>query len=242
MSKMKPQNLPKLLGRVWQFRSLKLTDLQRIVGAGKMRRFQSGALIFQEGQTSAGMFVLFSGKVHLCKLGPSGQEQIISVIEPVIMFNELAAIDGGSNPFTAMCVDNCLTWNIDHESFLDLVRRYPDPEIGLGLLRVLSARTRMLIGRCDDLSFRPVVARTAKLILDLSKNGEIVIDRRQHPIKDMSARIATVPEAISRSLKTLKEDGYIEYSRTEITVLNPITLADLALLSPFPLEDIQIIT
>jgi CRP/FNR family transcriptional regulator len=239
---MKPQNLAKLLGRVWHFRKLKLTDLQRIVSAGKLRRFRAGTLIFQEDATSAGMFVLFSGKVHLCKLGPTGQEQIISVIEPVIMFNELTAIDGGPNPFTAMCIKDSLTWNIDHEAFLDLVQRYPDPEIGLGLLRILSARTRMLIGRCDDLSFRPVVARTAKLILELSEGGIHVINRRQHPIKEMSARIATVPEAISRSLKTLKEEEYIEYTRMEISVLNSHGLAALAQLSPLSLEEIPIIT
>ena len=239
---MKPQNLAKLLGRVWHFRKLKLTDLQRIVRAGNLRRFRSGELIFQEDSPGAGMFVLFSGKVHLCKLGPLGQEQIISVIEPVIMFNELTAIDGGSNPFTALCGEDSLTWNIEHEAFLDLVRRYPDPEIGLGLLRVLSARTRMLIGRCDDLSFRPVVARTAKLILELSENGDKVIPRRQHPLKEMSARIATVPEAISRSLKSLKEDGFIEFSRTEITVTNTQALADLAQLSPLSMDDIPIIT
>jgi CRP-like cAMP-binding protein len=239
---MKPQNLSKLLGRVWHFRKLKLTDLQRIVTAGKMRRFRSGTLIFQEAEPGAGMFVLFSGKVHLCKLGPSGQEQIISIIEPVIMFNELTAIDGGLNPFTAICVEDSLTWNIDHESFLDLVQRYPDPEIGLGLLRVLSARTRMLIGRCDDLSFRPVVARTAKLLLELSEKGTKIINRREHPIKDMSARIATVPEAISRSLKTLKEEEYIEYTRTEVSVLDSHGLAELAQLSPLSLEEIPVIT
>jgi CRP/FNR family transcriptional regulator len=238
---MNPLNLAKLLGRVWHFRKLKLTDLQLIVSAGNLRRFRSGEMIFQEAAPSAGMFVLFSGKVHLCKLGPSGQEQIISIIEPVIMFNELSAIDGGPNPFTANCVDDCLTWNIDHQAFLDMVRRYPDPEIGLGLLRVLSARTRLLIGRVDDLSFRPVVARTAKLILNLSENGTKVIDRRQNPLKEMSARVATVPEAISRSLKSLQEDQFIEYSRTEITVLDAAALANLALLSPLSLEDIQII-
>lgn len=235
---MRAQNLAKLLGRVWHFRKLKLLDLQRIVSAGKMRRFRAGDTIFEETAAGSGMFVLFSGKVHLCKLGPTGHEQIISVIDPVIMFNEITAIDGGPNAFTAVCVENCLTWNIKHDEFNDLVQRYPDPEIGLGLLRVLSARTRMLIGRCEDLSFRPVVARTAKLLLSLSNNGSIVINRRDHPIKDMSARIATVPEAISRSLKTLKQDEFIECTRAQITVLNVAALYDLALLSPLSMDEI----
>ena len=106
---------------------------------------------------------------------------------------------------------------------------------------MLAARTRALIGRCEDLSFRPVLARTAKLILSLSNNGSIVIDRRDHPIKNMSARIATVPEAISRSLKTLKQDELIEYTRAQITVLNVEALYDLALLSPLSMDEIPLL-
>jgi CRP/FNR family transcriptional regulator len=178
------------------------------------------------------MFVLFRGKVHLCKLSHTGQIQIISVIEPVIMFNEVTAIDGGPNPFTAIAAKDSLTWNISHVAFEDLVRRYPDPDIGLGMLRVLAGRTRMLIDRCEDLSFRPVVARTAKLLLELSNHGDRVINRREHPIKDMAAGIATVPEAISRSLRSFREDQLIECTRTRITILNPASLAEIAWMEP----------
>ncbi len=183
------------------------------------------------------MFVLFSGKVHLCKLSHSGQIQIISIIEPVIMFNEVTVIDGGPNPFTAIAAKDCLTWNITHEAFEDLVRRYPDPEIGLGMLRVLAARTRMLITRCEDLSFRPVLARTAKLLMEISNNGNSVINRREYPIKDMAASIATVPEAISRSLTTLKDEEIIECTRSKITILDVSGLAKLALITPYPFTE-----
>jgi CRP-like cAMP-binding protein len=222
------ETLAKTLGRVWHFRHLKLKDLQLIVSAGQMMRFQAESIIFQETEQSAGMFVLLSGKVHLCKLSPNGQEQIISIIRPVIMFNELTAIDDGPNPYTAIAIENCNTWNIKHQAFHDLVNRYPDPNIGLGLLKILASRTRLLINRCEDLSFRPVLARTAKLMLDLSVGGSNVIDRSEHPIKDMSANIATVPEAISRSLTNLKEDCLVEVTRTHIRVLDVPGLAKIA--------------
>ena len=45
-----------------------------------------------------------------------------------------------------------------------------------------------------------VVARTAKLLLDLSDYGRRPIDRRACSISEMAARISTVPEAISRSM------------------------------------------
>ena len=220
--------LSKVLGRVWHFRHLNLNDLRLIVSAGQMKRFKAGSMIFQETEPSAGMFVLLSGRVHLYKVSLTGQEQIISIIRPVIMFNELTAIDDGPNPYTAIAVDDCNTWNISHEAFLDLVDRYPDPSIGLGLLKILSARTRLLINRCEDLSFRPVLARTAKLLLDLSEGGNLVIDRVDHPIKDLSASIATVPEAISRSLSNLKEEGLVEVNRAQIKILDTNALAAIA--------------
>jgi len=222
----------KLLGRVWHFRHLKPTDLLTIVSSGQLKLYRKDSIIFQESQPSAGMFVLFSGLVHLCKHSLDGQVHLISVIEPVIMFNEVAVIDGGSNPFTAIAVKDCLTWNIKFESFEALVKRYPDPMIGLAMLRVLAMRTRMLLDRCEDLSFRPVLARTAKLILELSDFGATSIDRNKYPIKDLAASIATVPESISRSLSQLSEQELISCTRDQITILKVDELYETAQVEP----------
>lgn len=212
------QDLVNVLGRVWHFRHLSLKDIGAIVSMGAMRRYPEGRIIFHEGDECAGMFVLLRGKVHLCRLGPTSQEQIISTIEPVIMFNEISVIDGGRNPYTARVAKRCLTWNISHADFTELVRRYPDPEIGLGLLRVMAARTRLLINRCEDMSYRPVLARLAKLLLDLSDEGCIEIHRADYPIKTLAAHIASVPEVVSRSLTTLSEQGVILSDRRSISV------------------------
>jgi CRP-like cAMP-binding protein len=50
-------------------------------------------VLFEESQPGAGLFVLLSGRVHLGKTGPSGQHVILTTIEPVIMFNEVAGLD-----------------------------------------------------------------------------------------------------------------------------------------------------
>lgn len=222
----------KLLGNVWHFRHLSVKDLLTIVNSGQLKRYRADAVIFQESNPSAGMYVLFKGKVHLYRLSTSGQVQILSMIEPVTMFNEVTAIDGGPNPYTAMAVKDCLTWNISAESFESLVRRYPDPVIGLAMLRVLAGRTRGLIDLCEDLSFRSVVARIAKLILDLSDGGEKPIDRHDYPIRVLSSSIATVPETISRTLRYLRDRGLIECTRRRITVIKPEGLCREAQLEP----------
>ncbi|NIP44080.1 MAG: winged helix-turn-helix domain-containing protein, partial [Gammaproteobacteria bacterium] len=68
---------------------------------------------------------------------------------------------------------------------------------------------------------RPVLARVAKVILDLSESGEVPIDRIKYTNPKMAALAATVPEAISRSIKTFKSDKIIQASRTKISVLVP---------------------
>jgi CRP/FNR family transcriptional regulator len=228
------RNLPNILKRVWHFRHLSTSDLRTIVSAGRLQRFKTDTFIFQAGEPSAGMFVLLSGKVYLSKLGPTAQEQIIATIVPVIMFNELTVMDCGPNPYTAVAARNCITWNIECQAFQNLVRTYPDPEIGLGLLKILASRTRLLINRCDDLASLPVMARTAKLLLELSSSGKHPIRRQEYPIRDLAAHIASVPEVISRSLKQLKEEGCIDYDRQEITVLDVDHLMELAQIETLP--------
>ena len=77
--------------------------------------------------------------------------------------------------------------------------------MGLGLLNVLATRNRLLMEHYEDLSFRSVVGRTSKLLLDLSRDGQVDIDRQAHPNVELAARVAAGPEAFSRSLSMLRK-------------------------------------
>ncbi len=227
-----PRDLVESLGRVKHFKGLPEADRAEIVNAGQICTFPAGTVICREGDPCAGMFVLLSGHVHLCKLGPQGQQSIVAEIEPVIMFNEVTVLDGGPNLTTAIAVQDCTTWNISHESFQSLMQRYPLVGLARGLLRVMANRTRRLLSQYVDVSFRSVLARSAKLLLELSDNGQRPIDRKQFTNTEMAARISTVPEALSRSLKVFKKNGDIVCTRTSILVKQPKTLERFAQIEP----------
>ena len=217
----------KLLSSVSFFKNLGPADLVRIINSGQLKRYKKDKYIYYKDDPSAGMYVLFTGKVHLCNYGCDGQSQIFSTIEPVTMFNEVTAIDGGPNPATAIAVKDCLTWNIGYEDFENLVRKYPDPVLGLAMMRVLAGRTRELIDLCGDLTFKTVVSRCAKLILELSENGAKSIQRHEFPLADLSALLATAPESVSRSLSWLDKQGLIKTDRTHISVLKTDELLEI---------------
>ena len=223
--------LAERLKRVIHFKNLPLRDRLDIVRSGQIRYVSADTVIFSEEDPCSGMYVLLRGHVHLCRMGPQGQENIIADLSPVIMFNEVALLDGGSNPYTAIAIQNSLIWQISLEAYQNLLERYahePFMQLSLGLLKIMAGRYRELVDHYADLSFLTVPVRLAKLIYEVSKQGQHSIDRRNISINEMAARISTVPEAISRSLNFLKCQGVIETNRLTIRVVDLEELSKLA--------------
>ena len=212
------QSLVGRLGNVPFFKNMPQQALRDIVYAGHVRHYPSNSALFREGEEAAGMHVLFKGQINLCKVGLQGIEYIVHIIKPVIMFNEVTVIDNQPNPVTAIACGDSTTWQVSPEDYRVLMQRYP--EVGLGLLRIMAARNRVLLARYEDLMSRPVLARTAKLLYSLSQGGQQIINRYDHPNQRIAAMAGTVPEAISRSIKVLKENGVIECTRKLITILS----------------------
>jgi len=206
------------LGNVSFFKNMPETALKDIVFAGQIRNYPANATLFREGENAAGMHVLFRGQVNLCKIGLQGIEYIVHIIKPVIMFNEITVIDGQPNPVTAVAAADATTWQVSPEPYQMLMHHYP--EVGLGLLRSLAERNRLLLARYEDLMSRPVLARTAKLLYSLSQFGQQPINRTDHPNSRIAAMAGTVPEAVSRSIRIMKENGVIECTRKSITILS----------------------
>ncbi|MBI9045699.1 MAG: Crp/Fnr family transcriptional regulator [Anaerolineaceae bacterium] len=223
------QSLQKRMHKLKPFKFLSSNDLMTIINSGQIKRVLAGKRLFHEGEACSGLFVLFSGEVHLYKTGPGGQENILSYIKPVIMFNEIAVLDGGVNPVSAQAYKNCVVWRTDKDTFQNGLEHFPS--LGLGLLPIISRRNRQLIKQYSDLAFRSVRERLALLLLDISDHGEIVVDRETYSIQQMASLISTVPVVISRWLGTFREEGYIETTRNEIVVINSDGLSNLVYLN-----------
>jgi len=218
------------MSRLEHFKMLPHRDIQAIVGMGKIRNLEAGTCIFREEEPCSGLFVLLAGQVHLHKLSPEGRDHIMIIVEPVTMFNEVAVLDDGSNPATAIAHRDCRVWHTDAVDFRALLETYPG--LALGMLNVMAARNRWLVSQYEDLSFRTVRSRMAKLLLELSADGQYPINRREHTIDKIAARIATVPEAVSRAITDFRNQGAIASSRSEIRVIDPAMLTTCARVGP----------
>jgi len=103
-----------------------------------------------------------------------------------------------------------------------LLREHPG--IALNIIKVLAGKVRHFVSLVEDLSFRHVTGRVAKLLLEYATNGsEEGKGKGPRPRltqQDMAAMVGTAREVVGRSLKALEEEGAIRMDRHRIAIVN----------------------
>jgi len=205
-----------LLRAVSYFARLDAAALEEVSRSAVSRNYYRGAVLFLEGDPCSGMFIVDEGRVKLYKLSVEGREQVVKLMGPGESFNEVAVLDGGPNPVSAMAVRKSRVWVIDRSTMVQLLARYP--ALSLAVIESLAAHARHLLSLVEDLSLRTVGARLAKLLIAQAEGrGEAP---RRLTQEEMAAQLGTVREMVSRGLRNLEEEGIIRFDRHRIVILD----------------------
>ena len=100
------------------------------------------------------------------------------------------------------------------------------PQVALNVIKVLAARVRDLVSLVEDLSFRQVIGRVAKILLEYAGDGAGSKPRLTQ--QEMAAMVGTAREVVSRSLRALEEEGVIRLERHRIVIMDRESLENLA--------------
>jgi CRP-like cAMP-binding protein len=187
-----------------------LPEISRYVFEKQLRR---GEVVLTEGGEADAMYFVVQGVLKLYKTSAEGKEQIVSLVRPGDFFNEVPLLDGGPAPANVEALSPALLYGIQKTSMGIIVRQYP--AIAGNLLTMLARRIRYLISLVEDLSFRSVSSRVAKILLE-NASGTAVGARLTQ--RDMAALAGTAREVVSRSLKYLEERGFIEMRHHQIII------------------------
>jgi CRP/FNR family transcriptional regulator len=204
------------LERVDYFRDLALPDLIRLRDLSVEQRLRTGQVLFLEGEVCRGMYLVHQGRIRIYKASPEGREQVLTIAQPGQSFAEVPVFDGGPNPASADAMEDSIVYLFPTAELLALVRS--SPEIALGVLRVFAGRLRQLTFLVEDLSFRHVTARVAKLLL-LHARGEGGLGGRLTQ-REMAAMIGSAREVVARALRNLEQQGLIEVRGGQIAIVD----------------------
>jgi CRP/FNR family transcriptional regulator len=218
------RRLADLLKDLPYFEQLPAPALEQLAGYALQRSYAPGAVIFTEGEASAGLWLIEEGHVKIYKLAPDGREHVLRWFGPGATFNEAAALDRGPYVAHAAAVDQVLAWVIPTDQLLSQVSA--DPAMALALIHGLAQRLRQLVLQVEDLALRSVTARLARFILEQAEDPALTAPAVTRAL--IAAHLATTPETISRALRGLEQAGAIRFDRHRIVIEKAGLLRELA--------------
>ncbi|MDD5082334.1 MAG: Crp/Fnr family transcriptional regulator [Dehalococcoidales bacterium] len=175
-----------------------------------------GGLVLVEGENSQIMYLVVNGVIRCFKTSVEGKEQILNIARPGESFNDVTVFDGRPNPASAQAMGAALLYGLRKADMEFIMRQYPP--VSLNVSRVLATRIRQLMSLVEDLSFRHVIGRLAKILLEYATDSQAIKPRLTQ--RDMAAMAGTAREVIGRSLKALAEAGAIRLDHHRIVVIN----------------------
>lgn len=191
------------------------------------RSYPAGQVVLLEGAASSVLYVLQAGRVKLYKTSPRGREQVLRLLRPGEMFNEVAALDEGPNPATAQALVDSSLFLLRRRDLLGFMERRP--RVALAVTRLFASRLREALDLVEDLAFRDVASRLAKILLG-GEAGEAGAPARApwltHEL--LAAMAGSRREVVGRALKALCAEGAIHLERGRIHVRDRALLAQLA--------------
>lgn len=206
------------------FSGLDLAELEPIKGLIFEKTVDKGEIILFEEEPAEALYFVYSGVVKVFKTSAEGKEQILRIASSGESFNDVPVFDGGLNPASAQAMLPVLLYGIKISDMNTILNEHS--RVAQNANRVLSKRIRDMVSLVEDLSFRHVTGRVARILLEYAGDGSSPRPRLTQ--QEMAAMAGTAREMIGRSLKVLEDEGAIRMERNRLLVTDKKTLRNIA--------------
>ncbi|MFP4128179.1 MAG: Crp/Fnr family transcriptional regulator [Desulfonatronovibrio sp.] len=208
------------------FSTLSPDYLRKLENIAQIRKYPAGKTIFMENDPGTGFYGILEGKIKIYKSSPLGKEHILHIFGPGEIFAEVAVFAGRNFPASAMVLEESSLAFFPRERFRALLAENPD--LSMALLGLMSMRLRQMVGKVEELSLKEVPARLAAYLLLIRENSsrdrfDLDVNKTQ-----LASLLGTVPETLSRVIRRMKEEGFIEIKGKQLKLLDVPGLEDLA--------------
>jgi CRP-like cAMP-binding protein len=213
------------------FVSVEEDKLSDILNLGHRCLYESGAILFREGDRAEKSYLVLKGRFKLTKLHADGKEAIVRYINPGEMTAAASAFQGKSYPVTAQAVEHSEVVGWDRETMLELMTA--NPQIAINLLGVVVERLDDIQSRYLELQTERVEQRVARALLRIMKQSGrktdegILIDFRLSR-QDLADYTGTTLYTVSRTLSNWEKKGWVRSGRERIIVADPHALVSFA--------------
>jgi CRP-like cAMP-binding protein len=212
------------IGRLRYFAGVENDKLAVLPALFTQKSFIKGQTIVSEGDSQESLHFVSTGVVKIYKTSSEGKEQIIKIARPGESFNDLTVFGGGPCPYSAQALGNTVIYWINKKDLLPVMEK--NWRVVRNALEIISEQGRLLLTLVEDLSFKNVTGRVAKILLQNATPGPEGYQRLTQ--YEMAAMAGTAREVVGRSLKNLEDSGAISLERHRIVIKDKGYLGRLA--------------
>jgi CRP/FNR family transcriptional regulator len=197
------------------FSELDTAILDALLTQRVTRYYQSDEIVAWENEQAEGVSIIISGWLKGIQTTQTGREQVLRTFGPGDTFGLITSLSHALNHIRIVALEDCEIHQIPADSLITLIDE--NPAFSRHLIRYLSNNLSAMITLVEDLSLKSVESRLAKFILRQSENN--IYLRKKWETQDLiAAQIGTVPDVLSRILRTFEQEGIITFDRQQITI------------------------
>jgi CRP/FNR family transcriptional regulator, cyclic AMP receptor protein len=191
--------------------------LKAIESLAATRSYPKNSIIISQGDESDAFYLMLSGQAVALILHEDGRQIVLCTLSPGDYFGELSCLDGDTRSATILTKAPCKCLVISQDRFHGLCRDHPSL-IWL-LLRDLVHKLRRATRKIEELAFMDVYGRVARF---LSENQEEYVIEQRMTHQDIAYAVGASREMVSRVMKELAVQGYVQQSKGRIRLLKDI--------------------
>lgn len=173
--------------------------------------YAPGHVFFRYGEKGEILFFLEKGHVQTFRM--SGTKRlIIADLKPPAVFGEMACMGQHMYHCSAQATQASRIRSISRANMDVVLEQHP--EITRRLLDLLSQRFLNVLQNLEETSFRPLIPRLAKLLLENAENGCV----RDLTHREIAERLRVYRESATSALGELRNAGIISIERKCIRI------------------------
>lgn len=185
-----------------------------------VRTFPKNAIIINEGDDSDSVYFILSGKVRIFLSDDDGDEIVMSTLRMGDYFGEMA-LEPGSRSASVMSVEQCKLAVVRMADFRTFLAQHSD--FLFSLMGKLIRRSRVVMRNLKSIALLDVYGRLAQLLSDLAEDVDgVKVITEPLTQQEIANRIGCSREMVSKVMRDLTAGGYVELSRTSITIKRPL--------------------
>jgi len=203
-----PEN-DSLLRQIPLFSGLTDREIRQIESVSCEKSFLKDTVIISEGDETNSLYIILEGRANALSIDPNGRQIILNVFQPGDYFGEMSFIDAKPRSAAVITKEKSRLVIIKREAFLQIVSE--NPELMLNMMKGLVGKIRMATRQIEDLAFKDVYGRIARLLSELKNENNVITEKLTNT--EIAFRVGASREMVSRIVSELKNGGYIEKNK-----------------------------